>query len=454
MSQYLAGSAAPIPIEHYDQLIAYFETACRPRGEWRVGTEYEKVAVLRDSGLAAPFTGGIEEILRRMADRYRWQPIVEDGRIVALQDHGSITLEPGGQFELSGEPFENVHQARREFEEHVEQIVTVAEPLGIVFLGLGIQPISRLERIEWVPKKRYRIMGPYMEQVGTLGQRMMKQTATVQVNIDFGSEPDAMRKLRTGMGIASLLTAMFANSPITDGELNGYASLRGHIWTDTDNHRSGLLPFVFGELCDFSDYANYALDVPMYFIVRDGQWFNMTAMTFRQFWQHGHQGHRATMDDWNAHLTTLFPEFRIKRYIEARSIDSQPPELMLAAPAIIKGIFYADDCLAAAWDLVKAWTWDERMQAYHDSHREALKPRVRGISMRDYAVELLAIARTGLERAAVLDDDGRDESKYLEPLAQLTEQGLCPADLQIAKWHGSWATDPQAMVRDTQYRRR
>lgn len=451
MSQYLAASGASAEIEKHDQLVAYFQDACRPRTGWLIGTEYEKVAVRRDNGMAAPFTGGIEEVLRRMADRYPWEPILEEGRIVALQGAGSITLEPGGQFELSGQPFATVHEARRELDEHVEQIVGIGRDLGIAFLGLGIQPYSRLDQIEWVPKKRYGIMGPYMLQKGHLGQRMMKQTATVQMNIDYSSERDAMTKLRVGMGITPILTAMFANSPITDGELNGYASFRAHIWTDTDPDRCGLLPFAFGEMSDFSDYVEYALGVPMYFIVRDGRWYNMTSVTFRQFWKDGHQGYRATMDDWNAHLTTLFPEFRMKKYIEARAIDSQPLELMMAAPAMIKGVFYQDDCLAAAWDLVKPWTWDERMQAYNDSHREALKARVRGISLRDLALELQEIARHGLTRQPALDSDGRDESKYLEPLNRLTRQGLCPADLSIARWNSSWSKDRAALIRDTAY---
>jgi glutamate--cysteine ligase len=453
MSQYVADGSAPVLIERYDQLIEFFSSACKPRQSWRIGTEYEKVAVWAANGQAVPFTGGIEEVLRRLADRYPWESIVEDGRIVALQGpQASITLEPGGQLELSGQQCDSVHCARSEFTEHVEQIVSVGDELGIAFLGLGTQPLSTLDEIEWVPKRRYRIMAPYMTRVGTLGQRMMKQTATVQVNIDYDSERDAMHKLRTGMGLGSLLTAMFANSPLSDGRLNGYLSFRGHIWTDTDNARSGLLPFVFRESCSFSDYTDYALDVPMYFIVRDGRWTEMTALTFRRFWQEGYQGERATLADWNAHLTTLFPEFRLKGYIEARSIDSQAPELMLAVPALIKGLFYDADCLGAAWDLVKRWTWEERCELYHAVHRQALRARVRGIELKELCRELVDIAETGLDRQAQYDARGQSEAVYLERLRDLVRQGRCPAELLIEQWDGPWARQVGRLVEGTAYR--
>jgi len=453
MSQYVADSGAQVAVERYEQLVGYFEQACKPRASWRIGTEYEKVAVWAANGHAVPFTGGIEEVLRRLAERYGWQPIVENGRTVALSDgKASITLEPGGQLELSGEQCDNIHCARAEFDEHVRQIISVADPMGIVFLGLGMQPVSTLEEIAMVPKKRYGIMGPYMQRVGTLGQRMMKQTATVQANIDYGSERDAMAKLRTGMGIAPLLTAMFANSPICDGRLNGYLSYRGHIWTDTDPDRCGLLPFVFHPSCGFADYVEYALDVPMYFIVRGEQWTDMTAYTFRRFWQEGHQGERATLGDWNAHLTTLFPEFRLKGYIEARSIDSQHPDLMLAVPALIKGIFYEDDCLAAAWDLVKAWKWEERLEFYHAVHRQALRARVRGIEARELAKELVEIAEAGLNRQRQLDAAGETEARYLERLRDEVRRGRCPADLLIEKWNGIWDREVARLVDGSSYR--
>ncbi len=453
MSQYVADRAAPVPLEHYEQLVSYFEAACKPRTSWRIGTEYEKVAVRAANGRALPFTNGIEEVLRRLADRYDWDPIVEDGRIVAL--HGAaaaITLEPGGQLELSGEQCESVHCARREFAEHVHQIITVGEELGVAFLGLGMQPVSTLDEIEWVPKRRYRIMAPHMLRVGSLGQRMMKQTATVQVNLDYASERDAMTKLRVGMGLCPLLTAMFANSPLSDGRPNGFLSFRAHIWTDTDPARCGLLPFVFQPTCGFSDYVEYALDVPMYFVVRNGRWIDMTAVTFRRFWREGYAGERATVTDWGAHLTTLFPETRLKGYIEVRSIDSQEPDLMLAPPALLKGIFYEEDCLLAAWDLVKGWSWEERLELYHAVHRQALAATIRGITVRELARELLVIAEEGLQRQGQLDAAGESEAMYLERVRDLVRRGRCPAELVLEKWNGAWDGDVRRLVAGTAYR--
>ncbi len=453
MSQYVAESGAPILIDHYEQLVSYFEAACKPRATWRIGTEYEKVAVWAANGQAVPFTGGIEEVLRRLADRHGWQPVIEDGRTIALQGPGaSVTLEPGGQLELSGMQCESVHCTQSEFAEHVQQIVGIGDELGIAFLGLGMQPLSTLEQIEWVPKRRYGIMAPYMLRVGSLGQRMMKQTATVQVNIDYGSERDAMLKMRVGMGIAPLLTAMFANSPLSDGRLNHFMSCRGHIWTDTDAARCGLLPFVFNAACGFSEYVEYALDVPMYFLVRGDRWFDMTALTFRRFWTDGYQGERATLADWNAHLTTLFPEVRLKGYIEVRSIDSQPPELMLAAPALIKGIFYEEDCLRAAWDLVKRWRWEERLELYHAVHRQALKARIGGIEVRELTWELIKIAEQGLARQRQLNGDGDSEALYLERLRDQVRRGRCPADLVIEKWDGIWHREVSRLVAGSAYR--
>lgn len=452
MSQYTDDPSAAVFIESYDQLITDFEGAYKPRSAWRIGTEYEKVVVNATDGKAVPFTGGIEEILRHLAERHPWNPLLEDGRIVALQGEGaSITLEPGGQLELSGQLCDSVHCARREFDEHVRQIVGIGDELGVVFLGLGMQPLSTLDEIEWVPKKRYRIMAPYMLRVGKLGQRMMKQTATVQVNIDYGSERDAMKKMRVGMGLAPLLTAMFANSPLCDGDLNSFMSYRAHIWTDTDPNRSGLLPFIFRDDCGFADYVDYALNVPMYFIVRDGEWTDMTDYTFLRFWKEGREGARATMADWTAHLTTLFPEFRLKHYIEVRSIDSQAPELMLAVPALIKGIFYDDDCMEGAWDLVKRWSLAERLELHNAVNRQALRARIHRHQVKDLARELLDIATAGLERQNVVDEQGRNEAYYLERLIDQVRRGLCPADVIVENWLGPWLQDPGRLVEGTVY---
>ncbi|HUK35847.1 MAG TPA: glutamate-cysteine ligase family protein, partial [Vicinamibacterales bacterium] len=351
MSQYVPDSHPPVPIERTDELSYYFESACKPREQWRIGTEHEKPVVRRLDGRAAPFSGsaGIEALLQELAERFGWERLMEDGRVVALRrDRSSVTLEPGGQLELSGDAFFTVHETAAELRRHVAEVLSICDDLGLACLALGMQPISQLDEIEWVPKKRYRIMGPYMTRVGTLGHRMMKQTATVQVNLDYSSEADAMTKMRVGMGIAPLVLAMYANSPISDGDLNGYSSFRGHVWSDTDNARSGLLRFVFDRNAGFENYVEYALDVPMYLIIRGERWIDMTAYTFRRFLAEGFQGERATLSDWNMHLTTLFPEVRLKGYIELRSADSQEPEMALTLPALAKGIFYDSDALDAA----------------------------------------------------------------------------------------------------------
>jgi glutamate--cysteine ligase len=442
-------------IEKNYELEAYFHDAGKPREKWRVGTEYEKVGIYRDTGQAIPYFGkrGVAFILQELIERFGWDAEEQDGNIIALsRDKAQITLEPGGQIELSGEPCDSIHCTYAEFNQHIRELLEVAEPLGIIFLGLGMQPVSRLDEIEWVPKKRYRIMAPYMLKVGTLGQRMMKQTATVQANIDYSDERDAMAKFRTGMALAPILIAMFANSPICDGEINGYRSFREHIWTDTDRNRSGLLKFAFASEASFAHYVEYALDVPMYFIIRNKNYIDMTHMTFRQFLQYGHNGERATIEDWGDHLTTLFPETRIKRYIEIRSVDSQPPDLMPALSALVKGAFYDSDCLEAAWDLVKGWSWDERMQAYLDAHRDALATRVRRYALLDLARELFEIAWEGLRRQNQVNAVGEDETIYLKPLKDLLAQSKCPADLLLEKWEGELRHDIKRLIAYTAYK--
>jgi glutamate--cysteine ligase len=437
------------------ELEEYFHNSGKPRAEWRVGTEYEKVGIRRDSAKAIPYSGpgGVEAILRALVEEYDWQPVREEAHIIALtRGNAQITLEPGGQIELSGEPCQTIHCTHAEFTRHVRELLEVSEKMNVVFLGLGIQPVSSVEEIEWVPKKRYRIMGPYMPKVGTLGQRMMKQTATVQANIDYSDEKDAMAKFRAGMGLAPLVTAIFANSPITEGRLNGYKSFRGHIWTDTDKARTGLLRFAFDPGVSFARYVEYALDVPMYLIIRDGNYIDFTGVPFRNFLTRGHLGHTATIEDWDLHLTTLFPEVRIKRYMEVRSADSQPPELMPSLAALIKGVLYESDCLQAAWDLVKDLSWDEKMEFYHDSHRYALAARAGRHLAADLAKELIGIAWEGLKRQAALNENGDDETIYLKPLADLVRQGKCPADLVLEKWEGELQHDIRKLVDYSAYR--
>src|SRR6058998_2571050 len=445
-----------VPIESVEQLVEQLHRAGKPAARWAIGTEYEKVVVDRATGRAAPFSGrrGIETVLRTLAERFGWEPKEEAGRTVALVRGGaSITLEPGAQLELSGEQCGTLHCTQRELATHVRELVDVGSELGLAFLGLGIQPVSRLEEIELVPKQRYRIMAPYMARVGALGLRMMKQTATVQANIDYADERDAMLKLRVGMGLAPLVNAMFANSSISDGGLNGYMSFRGHVWTDTDRARCGLLPFVFREGASFADYIEWALDVPLYFILRGGRYrTEVTGVPFRRFLAEGVAGERATLDDWNLHLTTLFPEVRLKGYIEVRSADSQPPERMLALPALVKGVFYTQDCLEAAWDLVKRWTFAERLELWRDVHREAVLARFKGVKVIELARELYAIGEEGLRRQQALDRAGRDERVYLERMGEQLAIGRSPARVIAEKWSGVWDRRVERLIEFAEYR--
>jgi len=456
MSDYIADETGPdaAPIERIEQLLEHFERGAKPRSEFRVGTEYEKAAVDRRTGRAIPFSGsrGVEAVLRQLADRYGWEPLEEEGRTIGLSGgRGEITLEPGGQIELSGEPYETLHEADQELREHVQQIVTVGDELDIAFLGLGIQPFSRLEEIEWVPKKRYGIMGPYMAKVGSMGQRMMKQTATVQVNLDFESESDAMHKMRVATGIGPILNALFANSPLSDGKPNGYLSYRGHIWTDTDNDRSGILPFVFEPRAGFADYVEWALDVPMYFVKRGKTYHDLTGVPFRRFWKEGASGLRATVGDFALHLSTLFPEVRLKQYIELRMVDSQPPESMLALSAIAKGVLYEPDCMLGAWDLVKDWSLEERLRLNAAVHRTALATPVRRYRVQDLACELLDIAEEGLRRQQRRDARGETEAVYLERVRDDARRGRCPAEQVLERWNAG-RRDASGLVELTAYR--
>jgi glutamate--cysteine ligase len=445
-------------VEKKEDLIRYFATGAKPREQWRVGSEYEKVAVSLRDGRALPFSGpgGVEEILKALADRFGYEPEFENGRILALKSkRDAITIEPGGQIELSGEQCDTIHCAQREFSGHIQQLIEVGYDLGARILGLGMQPISRIDEIELLPKVRYQIMYPYMARKGRLGQRMMKQTAGVQANLDYGDEVDALRKLRVSMGIVPLIYAIFANSSLSDGNLNGYHSFRGHIWTDTDPDRSGILPFVFRDDASFDDYAEYALDVPMYFLIRDHHYTDLTkppGLTFRQYMERGYGKERATVDDWTNHLTTIFTEVRLKRYIEVRCADSMPPDLMLSLPALLKGILYDDDCLGAAWDLVKRWSFPERLALTDAVHKLGLDARAGRIRFQELGLELLSIAIKGLERQHMLNERGEDESIYLLKLTEMVRNGQTQASLTIDRWKGRWNYDVGRLIEESSYR--
>jgi glutamate--cysteine ligase len=435
-------SAEEVAIERIDQLIEAFERAGKPRSKWRIGVEHEKIGVVQATGSAAPFSGpfGIERLLNELADRHGWERVQENGRTISLRRGGlSITLEPGAQVELAGAPCETLHESRAELAAHLHEILPLGNELGIAFLGLGIQPSSTVDEIELVPKQRYGIMDPYMRTVGTLGLRMMRQTATVQANIDFADERDAMLKFRTGMRLAPVFNAIFANSCVVDGSMSRHLSFRGHVWTDTDRARCGLLRFAWDLSAGFEAYVKWALDVPVYFFLRDGGYTrDVTGIPFRRLLAGMSGLPRPNLDDWNLHLTTLFPEVRLKGFLEFRSTDSQPARTLLAPAAFVKGAFYDPDCLDAAWDMVKAWSFEECMELSHEATQQALHARMRRISLHELAMELGSIAMTGLKRQARMDERGRDESIYLEPTLEMVAEGISPADAVTRRWNGEW----------------
>jgi glutamate--cysteine ligase len=444
-------------VESKEELIRYFESGAKPRSQWRVGTEYEKVAVSARDGRALPFSGpgGVEQILKMLAVRFGYEPEEEEGRVIGLNgDRAQITIEPGGQIELSGEQCETIHCAHRELSVHIEQLLSVAEESRVVLLGLGMQPVSTIDEIELLPKTRYRIMYPYMARKGRLGQRMMKQTAGLQSNLDYSDEADAMRKLKVSMGLVPLVSALFANSPISDGDLNGYQSFRARIWRETDPDRCGLLEFVFRDDAGFADYVEYALDVPMYFLIRDHRYIDLTSppgLTFRQFLGQGWAGERPTLEDWSNHLTTIFTEVRLKKYIEVRSADSMPPNLMLSVPALYKGVLYDPDCMDAAWDLVKQWSFEEDKALVATAAKAGIEARVGRIKLQELGLELLAIAAEGLTRQRCLNENGYDESIYLARMIDLIRSGHTQASLTIERWKGRWNYDVNRLVEGCSY---
>lgn len=453
MSDYIADLSGPdaAPIESLDQLIEHFARGAKSRDDFRIGTEYEKVAVDAETGEAIPFGGerGVERVLRDLADQFGWEPQEEAGRVIGLsRPGGEITLEPGGQIELSGRACETLHEAQVELDEHVREVTAVAEPLGIAFLSLGIQPFSRLEDIEWVPKKRYRIMAPYMEKVGTYGHRMMKQTATVQVNLDYHSEADALKKMRISTGLAPVMNAIFANSAVCDGRPTGYLSFRGQIWTDTDDARCGMLPFVFSDQAGFEDYADWALDAPMYFVKRGSDYHDLTGVPFRRFWKEGVGELRATVGDFALHLSTLFPETRLKTYIELRMADSQPPSSMLALSALSKGILYDDDCMEGAWDLVKGWSFEARVETLHRTYREGFGASAGRHKIRDLARELVDIASEGLRRQNCRNEADQTEEIYLESVRGRVDEGVTLAERFLGAWEANAASDDRKWLLD------
>ncbi len=421
-----------------------------------MGTEHEKFGFRLDDLRPLTYDGphGIEGIFGRLAEA-DWTPVREGDHVVALvRGAEGITLEPGGQVELAGAPLETVHETCREVAAHLRQIRAVAGEVGVGFVGVGFQPKWALDDIPVMPKARYSIMRRYMPTRGSLGLDMMFRTATVQANLDFGSEADMVRKLRVSLALQPVATALFANSPFYEGRPSGRLSLRSHVWTDTDPDRTGVLPWAWDEGMGFERYVDYALDVPMYFVRRQGRYVDAAGQSFRDFLEGrlpALPGQRPTMDDWDDHLTTLFPEVRCKRFIEVRGADGGPWSRLCALPALWVGLLYDADALQAAWDLVQGWTPAERAALRDDVTVTALATPFRGRTVRDLAVDVLDIAEAGLRRRARLDGRGRDETHFLDPLREIAESGVSPAEDLLDSFHGPWGESVDPLFRELAY---
>ncbi|MFN3519072.1 MAG: glutamate--cysteine ligase [Sphingomonas sp.] len=442
----VSDSNSPL-IESRDQLIASFAKGEKARDRWRIGTEHEKFVYSRADHHAPSWDepSGIRALLTEL-QQYGWKPVEEGGKIIALTGaDGSVSLEPAGQFELSGAPLDNLHQTCAETGRHLDQVKAAGDKLGIGFLGLGMWPDKTRAELPIMPKGRYAIMLRHMPRVGTMGLDMMLRTCTIQVNLDYASEADMVQKFRVGLALQPLATALFANSPFTEGKPNGYLSYRSHIWSDTDPARTGMLPFVFEDGFGYERYADYMLDVPMYFVYRDGKYIDAAGLSFRDFLKGELSvlpGELPTLDDWNDHLSTAFPEVRLKTFLEMRGADGGPWNRICALPALWVGLLYDQGALDAAWDLVKHWSMEAR-QALRDSvPRLGLDAPVAGRgTLRDIAAEVLDIANAGLAARARLNSSGDNETGFLDPLRDIVRTGKVPAQQLLDRYNGAWGGD-------------
>lgn len=443
----------PTPIESRDELVAWIEKGEKPKEAFRLGTEHEKFPFHKDDLSPVPYDGergGIRRLLDGMSWLLGWEPIMEGDHPIGLVDvtgGGAISLEPGGQFELSGAPVSTLHETSAELAAHMAQVKQLAEPLGIGFLGLGHSPKWSLAQTPMMPKSRYRIMSGYMPKVGTRGLDMMFRTCTVQVNLDFANEQDMVRKLRVSLALQPLATALFAASPFTEGRLNGRKSMRSEIWRDTDNNRAGMLHFAFEDGMGYERYVDWALDVPMYFLKRGPDYQDVTGGSFRKLLDGTmpeKPGERATISDWANHLGTLFPEVRLKRYLEMRGADAGPQDMLVALPAFWVGLLYDEASLDQAWQMVKGWTALHRQQLRDDAPKLGLSSQIEGRTLREIGADVLQLARAGLARRGRRDALGRDETGHLAPLERIVDSGRTVADDLIARFEGPWrgSVDP------------
>jgi glutamate--cysteine ligase len=439
-------------VESRDALAAWFEAGCKPAGPFRVGTEHEKIPFYRADLSPVPYGGdrGIRALLEGMNARLGWELIEDGGHLIGLYDAnggGAISLEPGGQFELSGAPLDTAHDTAEELDRHLGHCRAVAAPLGMGFLSLGMSPKWTLAETPAMPKSRYDIMKRYMPRVGTRGLDMMFRTATVQANLDFRDEADMVAKMRVGLALQPAMTALFANSPFTNGKPNGFLSARSEIWRHTDPARTGMLPFAFEPGMGFERYVDFALDVPLYFLKRGSAYVDVAGASFRDLLAGrlaAAPGERATMADWANHLSTIFPEVRLKRYLEMRGADVGPPDRIVAMSALMIGLYYDEDALRSAQDLIRDWSAEDRQKLRDEVPRLGLAAKVRGRDLRGVASDMLAIARKGLWRRARLNAKGEDETVWLRPLEAIAESGRSPAQGWLSRYEGPWgrSVDP------------
>ncbi|RVV98347.1 glutamate--cysteine ligase [Mesobaculum littorinae] len=447
------------PIESHDQLAGYLASGCKPPEDWRIGTEHEKFGYCRDTLAPLPYDGdrSIRAMLEGLRDRYGWAPVSEGGKLIGLEKDGAnVSLEPGGQLELSGAALETIHQTCDEVNAHLAEVRSVADEIGVGFIGLGAAPHWTHDDMPLMPKGRYKLMDSYMRKVGTLGTQMMRRTCTVQVNLDFGSEADMVKKFRTSLALQPVATALFANSPFLEGKLNGHKSWRSRVWRDLDASRTGMLPFVFEDGFGFERYAEYALDVPMYFVYRDGVYIDALGQSFRDFLKGelpALPGEKPTLSDWADHLTTAFPEVRIKKFMEMRGADGGPWRRLCALPALWVGLLYDTTALDAAWDLAKGWDAETREALRVAASVDGLQAEVGGIRMLDLAREVVDIAEAGLKARARPGAGGLlpDETHFLNALRESVETGRAPADDLIERFEGDWNGDATRVFAEYSY---
>jgi glutamate--cysteine ligase len=440
------------PIRRRDDLLLPFVAACKPRDRWRIGPEMEKFGIVEPAHTPVPYSGdrGVLRILEELASKHEWIPEREHdgGPIIALTRGGaSVTLEPGAQLELSGAQSENVHQVCAELRGHMRELGPLSRALGIRWLGVGFHPFARREDFEWVPKQRYGVMRSYLPTRGSHAIDMMLRTCTVQVNLDYANEADAMRKMRVALALGPATTAMFANSPWKEGVPHGGLTYRGRVWLDVDPDRSGLLPALWKKGAGFDDYVEWALDVPMFLFKRDGHAIANTGQTFRSFWKSGFEGYKPTLEDWKVHLNTLFPEVRLKKTIEIRGADVQSIDMACALPAVWTALFYDDRALQQAEELTAGWEYDEVAALRTHVWREGLRTVFRGKPLAEVAERVVSIAEGGLERRAIRDPGcGKDERVHLARLRTLVGQAKTPADVLLERTGG--ATDAARIVEE------